>query len=125
MWDQGICTGLTLQPRCKAQRPNDDPVEGPTDEEKNAYSKECKLFETLVTSHDDSLWKRHIPNDYLRFFARRFLQMTARSRETPMQALALTYALGGIVEPVSFRGISPLEFKKTPLTKTTLTRKSG
>ncbi len=102
----GIMTGLTLQPRRKAQRAGDNiPSDPLTDDEIRAYNSECDAFNALVQSNDDSLWRQYAPNDYIRFFVRRFLQDKPENRGTAMEALALTYAFGGVIEATTAQEI--------------------
>jgi len=107
LWSVGvlilaIMTGSTLQPPYRASR---TPNELTDEEDMLDYQEDVVAFETLITTNDDNLWNMYIPNDYLRFLARRFLQIRCTSRGTIVSALAITYVLGG-VSPANTQSVS-------------------
>lgn len=88
-----IMTGHTLQP---PYRVSDRRVPGEDEDAMIEYSDDVSAFETLITVSDDDLWREYIPNDYLRYLARRMLQLRNDKRISSVSALATTYALGGV-----------------------------
>lgn len=110
LWSLGvlivaIMTGCTMQPR-RAD-------ETSTEEELHAYSLEQVIFKKLITSNDDNMWKKCIPNDYIRYFTRRFLQISPMNRGTAIGALALTYVFGGVAETTTTE-FGSLYFEQQP-----------
>jgi len=88
------------------------------EDEALVYQEEQAAFDSLITSTDDNLWRTYIPNDFLRYLARRALQLRPDRRGTPITALSITYALGGVsalTAPAYTRNPEQEEFLKPPV----------